>query len=218
MDVPELAFVRDLRMGPQEVERISRSTRINFFQLVEGKLLLSLVLHAHAAIEQGKVVVGCQVIRIDGLQRLELLQRLFRAVLLIVGHSQFAPRVPRLRELLDDFFQVRNLSVIVSVAPLDERMIEGCAWVTMTDPQSGIEGSSSRAEFLPSDVGEPYVGITVRVVRPQLDHFTECVNRFGVLQLIQIGDTEVVPPHPIWIVAWIGAGGEVLSNAEQASP
>jgi hypothetical protein len=61
-----------------------------------------------------------QIVRIDRLQRLELLHRLIGAVLLVVRDPKLAPCVARLRILRDHLLQIGNLGFGVPLPALDQ--------------------------------------------------------------------------------------------------
>ena len=79
--------------------------------------------HSFAAVEDGEVVVRGEIVRIDGLQRLELRHGIVGPVLLVVGDAELAARIAGLRILRDDFFEIGDSQLRDAFAALDERQI-----------------------------------------------------------------------------------------------
>ena len=100
------ALDRYLRMLAKKVEGIRGRSGIELLGDELGLLLRSLLIHAHAAVDDRQVVVCRQVIRVDLLQRLKLLSRCSVVMLAIKGEAKIAPSIARLRELLDHLFRL----------------------------------------------------------------------------------------------------------------
>ena len=86
--VPDNAFGGDFRMLAQELQRVGRGGGVVFLIGELGGLDGGLVLFAEAAVEDGELVVGGEVVGIDGLQLLVGVARGGIVVLLVVARSR----------------------------------------------------------------------------------------------------------------------------------
>ena len=83
---------------------------------------------------------------------------------------------------------------------------------------SACSTPACRAVFLPRYIGKRDVGIAVLIVGPQLDYLVESRHGVGVLELIEIGDAQIIPAHPVGIVSRIRRRGLILAEIQRACP
>ena len=158
-----------------------------------------------------------EVVGVYSLEGKELLHGFMHLVLLIERDAELTARIARLRELGDHFLEVGNFQVVVTVAALDLGVVVERTWIVWTDFQGHLDGGAGGAEFFPADVSQTDVGEAVCVVWAELDYFTKGVNGFGVLELIEVGDADVVPAHPVGVVVGVGSSGcRVFADGELA--
>src|ERR1700722_16852162 len=200
MHMPKLTLIRYLRMLAQEILRVSWSPWINLLERKEDELLFRFVLHPHALVEERQVVMGCQIVWINSLQSLELFHSLVWHILLIIGNTEFAPCISRLRKLFDHLFQVRYLGIVMSIAALNLCMIVSRARVAWAELQCSVNSRPGRSEFLPTDIRQADIGIAVRIVGSQLYYLAKGMHRVDILLLVQVGDAQIIPAHPVRII------------------
>ena len=63
------------------------------------------------------------IIGIDGLECLELRQRIVTAMLLIIGNAKFAPRIARLRILRNHLFEIGNFGFRMALTAFHQSQI-----------------------------------------------------------------------------------------------
>src|SRR5260370_27705167 len=100
--VPGHALSGYLGMFAKKIERIRGSLGIDPLGGIQSGLRGGLGLHGLATIQDGEIIVGCEIVRIDGLQGLKLGHGVIGVMLLVIGDAQFAPRIARLRILFDN--------------------------------------------------------------------------------------------------------------------
>ena len=110
-------------------------------------LFRGLLLHALAAIQDGKVVVRGKIVGIDGLQCLELLHRLVAAMLLVVGDAKLAARIAGFGILRDDLLQVGDLSLGMARSPLHQRHVVERPSIVRMSASAFSSGARASAYF-----------------------------------------------------------------------
>ena len=188
-------------MLAQVVERIRGRAGVNAFDGVLRRLFRGLLLQAFAPVKNGQIVMRGQIVRIDGLQRLELCNGLLGAILLVVRDAEFAARIAAIGILRDNFFQVGFLGRSVARAALDQREIVKGTSIVRMQHQRHLQRRARIIVLLPVQIVEAYVDEAVLVAGIELDHMLEGIERVLMLQLVQQADAHVVPAHPVGIVA-----------------
>src|ERR1700722_213514 len=153
MHVPRHALVRNLGMLAQIVQRIGRRSWIDALDRILRCLEFSLMLHSLAAIQDGEVVMGSQIVGIDRLQSFELSNRIVGSMFLIVRDSQFAPGISAFRKLGDYFFKGSNFRLRVTCAPLNKRHVVQRSRIVGMERESLLERRSCFVILFPVDVG-----------------------------------------------------------------
>ena len=126
MDMPWNAFLRHFGMFAKVFECERAGGGVVFLIGEVGSFDGGLILYAKSAIENGEVVVGGEIVGIDGLNVFVLGSREVVLVLLVEGESELAMGVAGLRELSDDLLQIGDRFVDFTLIALDQReVIEG---------------------------------------------------------------------------------------------
>src|SRR5271165_3295524 len=102
---------------------------IDSLSRVQRGFFRCLLLHTLAAIQDRKIIVCSQIVRIDGLESLELLHSLIAAMLLIERDAKLAAGIARVGILRHHLLQIGDLSLGVSRPPLYQRHVVECASV-----------------------------------------------------------------------------------------
>ena len=121
--MPRIALSRLFRVITEIVQRIGRRAGVNSLGGVECGFFGCLLLQSHPSIKDRQVIVSRQVVRINRLQRFELLQSFIAAMLLIVADAKLPPRVPRLRILRNNLFQIGNLQFGMPLPAFYQRQV-----------------------------------------------------------------------------------------------
>ena len=122
--------MRSSGMFAEVVEGVGGSAGVDVLHGVLCGLICGLLAHAEAAVEDGEVVVGGEVVGVDGLQGLEGGDGVVDAVGLVVGDAEFAEGIAGLRVLGDDFFEVGDGGLGVALAAFDDgEVVEGASVV-----------------------------------------------------------------------------------------
>ncbi len=130
MDMPWDAFLRDLRMFAKVFQSEGAGGGVVFLVGEGGSFDGGLILYAKSAIENGEIVVGREIVGIDGLNVLVLRARELVLVLLVEGESELAMGIARLRELSNDLLQIGDRFVDLALIALDQcEVIEGACVV-----------------------------------------------------------------------------------------
>src|SRR6202789_1165230 len=215
--MPWHTFSRNFRMLTQVIEGVCRRRGVDSFYRVEGSFLCRLLLHTHASIQNRKVVVRSEVIRIDGLKRLELLHGFVAAVLLIVRDTELSASISRVRILRDHLLQVGDLSFGMPLPAFDKSEIVESPSVIRTERKRLLERSACLGILLPFNESDSNVDIAILVIRAQSNDVLKRIHRLVVLQLVEVPYADIIPAHPLRIVCRKRRGDLVLADIQCAA-
>src|SRR5580658_9270040 len=113
----------EIGMDAQIVERVSGCAWVDLLIYEHGLLFRGFFFPAHAAVNDGEVVVRGDVVRVDFLQGLELLKSGLVVVFLVVSDAQFATGVARVGEHFNHLLEVGDLAFGVAGAALQQAIV-----------------------------------------------------------------------------------------------